>query len=281
LLIQKTTTYEELYMKNRLLVANGLVTALLTIGIEKAHAVFITVEDAGFTSSGLPNLTSETNFSTRNNNCGLGDVRVSLAPRVDRDIIFTTQSLVGRRVNPLGGCYAAVPGSFSGGTAELVFDGLHDYLGLFWGSIDPDNQITFLNNGLVVATVFGREVLRLLPSGSGFVNIFLNPDPFMTNIFFTSARFSTPGFAFEFDNLATARLREPLVAGGNPPYPYPHPGPPIDRPPGVLPLAAIPGLNATAVPTPASLGLFAACLMGLGLTLQGRHKTNKGAPTRT
>ena len=100
------------------------------------------------------------------------------------------------------------------------------YLGIYYGSIDPYNNLKFYSgNSLITGTGFlsdgiltGQEILQLSPGtppgswtapGSNvYVNLFFDAnDPF-----FTSFRFSTTGIAFEADNMVAGFTTVPEPA---------------------------------------------------------------------
>ena len=82
-----------------------------------------------------------------------------------------------------------------------------NYFGLYYGSIDTYNDLTFYNaNGGVIATVTGTSLIQQFKGTSGnqqadssniYVNLYFDPAEQ-----FTSFAFSTSGIAFEMDNLA-------------------------------------------------------------------------------
>jgi hypothetical protein len=86
-----------------------------------------------------------------------------------------------------------------GGTETITFLTAQNTFGLFWGSVDPTNTLTF-NNGLVVT---GSTIALLFPTGNqadfgsnGYIQ-FTGLDPF------TSVTFSSPvQNAFEVDNIS-------------------------------------------------------------------------------
>jgi len=81
-----------------------------------------------------------------------------------------------------------------------------NYFGLYYGSIDTFNDLTFYNaTGGVIATITGTSLINQFKGTSGnqqadssniYVNLFFDPSEQ-----FTSFSFSTSGIAFEMDNL--------------------------------------------------------------------------------
>lgn len=116
------------------------------------------------------------------------------------------------------GCYAYGP-TASGSLPDVVtvnYAGLLstlgpnaslNYLGLYYGSIDSYNDLTFYNaTGGVITTVTGASLIAMFNGTSGnqtadssniYVNLFFSPAEQ-----FSSFSFSTTGRAFEMDNLA-------------------------------------------------------------------------------
>jgi hypothetical protein len=101
------------------------------------------------------------------------------------------------------------------GSVTLTFTKPQTYLGLLWGSVDLYNHLSFYGaDNQLVATVGGAEVSNAAngdqgASGSYYVNI-SGLDPF------TTAVFSSDGYAFEFDNVSydvdpPAAVPEPLT----------------------------------------------------------------------
>lgn len=85
----------------------------------------------------------------------------------------------------------------------------YNYLGLWWGSIDTYNSITFRYDGVDLGTVSGADVPGSLVSGSWtdprdnqYVNIF-------TDFYFDDIVLDSSSYAFELDNLAVANVPEP------------------------------------------------------------------------
>lgn len=111
--------------------------------------------------------------------------------------------------------YVSVPdpdAASSGSYLATNLGGTYNYLGLFWGSVDTYNSLNFFNNGVLVATFTGTDVIspntangnQSAPSTNLYVNFFDLPD-------FDSFSMSSTNFAFEADNIAvgTAPVPEP------------------------------------------------------------------------
>ena len=84
----------------------------------------------------------------------------------------------------------------------------YNYFGLYWGSIDEYNELRFFRDGLLIATVTGRDVLRLMAARgaarpgllSSYVNIHFGVKTY------TRVEFRTSLPAFESDNHAFANV---------------------------------------------------------------------------
>ncbi len=109
--------------------------------------------------------------------------------------------------------YLAVPNPKSNGTATLALGTTSNYFGLYWGSIDSYNTITFLLNGVLVDSFGGSDVAAYIP-GSADGNQTSDDSNRYINFFFGSelfdeVRLSSTQFAFESDNHAYAKVPEP------------------------------------------------------------------------
>ncbi len=107
--------------------------------------------------------------------------------------------------------YISVPDANSNGNDAVlaVLGGKYNYFGLWWGSIDSYNTLTFYNGGTKVATVTGNDLTnpangnQWAPDTNKYVN--LNFGPTMFDAF----ALSSTNFAFEVDNIAIANLPVP------------------------------------------------------------------------
>jgi len=105
------------------------------------------------------------------------------------------------------------------GRAILTFGSDQTYLGLLWGSIDTYNTLEFYNNGQMVDSLTGTQVISKTTypvpfpagnqqiNGTAYVNIY-------TGFAFDEVRAaSTSSYAFEFDNIAVVPEPTTVVAG--------------------------------------------------------------------
>lgn len=129
------------------------------------------------------------------------------------------------------------PSSFTG-TATFTPGGSYSYFGLYWGSIDTYNKISFFNGATDVGDFTGAAFPpatgdNSAPNTNEYVNFFFSP-----GTSYTSVQLSTSQANFEFDN----------IAYGNAP-----------------------------VPEPASLALLGAGILGVGMMSRRRGPVGAAA----
>lgn len=120
------------------------------------------------------------------------------------------------------------------GTATLSLNGTYDYFGLYWGSIDSYNYLSFYLDDTLVKTFGGSDLPPLVADGNQVEwssNRYLN-FLFTDGDVFNRIVLRSDGFAFESDNHA---------------------------------------VRAVSVPEPGTLALLAAGLFGIGLSRR-RHR---------
>ena len=112
--------------------------------------------------------------------------------------------------------YVTVPGPLdadgNGYVTVTSLGSTYNYFGLWWGSMDTYNTLTFYSGGASVLSVTGADVITMgassgdqLATGSNHYVNFLN----LPN--FDSFRMSSSGFAFEADNIAVGTVPEPTT----------------------------------------------------------------------
>lgn len=86
------------------------------------------------------------------------------------------------------------------GTTTITFDGDYTYLGLLWGSVDGYNDVKFYNDGVLIGTVNGSEILNPADGNQGlggtfYVNFGLYGG-------FDEVVLVSTNYSFEIDDLA-------------------------------------------------------------------------------
>jgi len=115
--------------------------------------------------------------------------------------------------------YLTVPKSLSIGdtyTASFKLDATYNYLGLWWGSADTYNKITFFKDNAQVYNYTGTQLLELTGAGVGSSG---DQDGALTNVYmnfagigpFDSFSLTSTNMAFEVDNVAVANVPEPAT----------------------------------------------------------------------
>lgn len=122
------------------------------------------------------------------------------------DHIFVSGSASGLYAAPAGDTtnYVSVPKPYLGtGSTAVALGGTFNYFGLFWGSVDTYNTLTFLKDGNAVESWTGSQAInpsvangnQTAPATNLYVNFLDLPD-------FDSFRMSSTQYAFEADNIA-------------------------------------------------------------------------------
>ena len=109
--------------------------------------------------------------------------------------------------------YVSVPNPLANGSVTVnLGGGLYNYFGLWWGSVDSYNTISFLNDGTVVKSFTGTEVIS--PSAANgnqtasSTNLYVN---FLDLPLFDSFKMTSTQYAFEADNIAIGAVPEPTT----------------------------------------------------------------------
>lgn len=102
--------------------------------------------------------------------------------------------------------YMSVPINLYGHPTETIVANIHGfstYLGLWWGSVDTYNTLSFFNGTTKVAEFTGAEVK--MPA-NGTISTYVN---FLDLPAFDSFAMTSTHYAFEADNIAVSAVPEP------------------------------------------------------------------------
>ena len=109
--------------------------------------------------------------------------------------------------------YLAVPNPDEKGQVNVKLGQSYDYFGIWWGSVDSYNSISFYNGGTLVDSITGSQAInpstangnQTAPSTTLYVNLLgLNS--------FDSFTLSSDGYAFESDNIALGNSTAPMIS---------------------------------------------------------------------
>jgi hypothetical protein len=185
-------------------IAGGLIGICASI----AHAVpVVSLSASGVTTTAVAGATT-INFN--NGLCGYS--------ACSGNYQIVSGSVSGQYAQPAGTNtpYLSVPNPVSNGTATFSLGTQANYFGLFWGSIDTYNSISFLLGGNVVATYSGAQFPPANGNQTDYEsNKYINFE-FVNGEMFDAVRFTSTNFAFESDNHAYR-----AVSGGSVPAPGP------------------------------------------------------------
>jgi hypothetical protein len=182
-------------MKNLM---RSLLLPLLFIAGSASAVPIVSLSAAGQTT------TSVANTTTIDFNSGCGYASCS------GDFILATGSQSGLYAQPFGTNtqYLSVPNpSTSSLNADFSLGAAANYFGLFWGSIDSYNFISFYLNNTLVASYSGSSLVGQFANGNQLSyssNRYINFD--FGNSSFDSVKLTSHGFAFESDNHAFRKL---------------------------------------------------------------------------
>ncbi len=186
-----------------------LLTALsIALMGSAAHATVIyTLEDANVHATQFAGATT-VNFN--DGTCGA----YASCWGVNASIVSGSEPGVYAAPYGIGDSYVTVG---QGGSATFNLSSSYDYFGLYWGSADTYNHLSFFLNGAPVGSFSGNELAPLMASGdqtsyssNRFVNFLFSGGDRFDRVTLTS-----DGYAFETDNHAfgnTTSVPEPSTA---------------------------------------------------------------------
>jgi hypothetical protein len=136
----------------------------------------------------------------------IGSYTDSLDSNLQDYTIYNTPSGTGQSASPFGinDSFLSVPNPVANGTAEFGLGADYDYFGLFWGSVDTYNTLSFWNDGAEIASFSGSDISPLIANGdqgswnsNRYVNFF-----FTDGDMYDTIRLNSTSYAFETDNHA-------------------------------------------------------------------------------
>ncbi len=109
--------------------------------------------------------------------------------------------------------YLSVPNPTKSGSITAILNSTYDYFGLWWGSVDIYNSISFYNNGMLTESFTGSDIKngntaygnQIAPATNLYVN-------FLDLQEFDSFTLTSTNFAFEVDNIAVGNAPVPEPA---------------------------------------------------------------------
>jgi hypothetical protein len=130
--------------------------------------------------------------------------------------IYNTPSGTGQSASPYGitDSFLSVPNPNRSGAAEFGLGADYNYFGLFWGSVDSYNTLSFYDDGSLVGSFGGDDISPPLTADGGqgdwdsnrYVNFF-----FTDGDMYDTIRLTSTNYAFETDNHAFAVIPEPSI----------------------------------------------------------------------
>lgn len=172
----------------------GAVMAAWGLAVSAAAAPIVSLSAAGQLNTTVSGAT----IVDFNSGCGYASC--------SGDYKIVSGSASGLYAQPLGinSPYLTVPNpSVTTYTAEFGLGTTANYFGLFWGSIDDYNTISFYRDNVQVANFSGSDIVGKFANGNQLSyssNRYINFD--FGNDMYDTVRLSSSGFAFESDNHA-------------------------------------------------------------------------------
>jgi hypothetical protein len=176
-------------------------TAALVTSLN-AHAVNITVGGCNGGDSGLT--TCETGATVVNFNSGAMPTNFSNVGGSGGQVV--SGSAAGLYAAPVNDstAFLSLPSSTSSGMVEAALGSSQNYFGIYWGSIDAFNTLTFLDRGVQIGSFTGDAVIadvqlegnQAAVGSNEYVNFYFGSQVYDTVLL------SSTNYAFESDNFA-------------------------------------------------------------------------------
>ena len=194
----------------------GLITGVtLTVAASVSQATVIATQSAEGVlfseQAGVTTVDFETGCTGYTSCTGDFEIRHNLDGSVQ-------QSAAPYAATPIGGHCLTVPNPVSNGTASFKLANSYDYFGMFWGSIDSYNTLSFLLDGVEVESFGGDDLTPLLANGNQaawtsnrFINFSFSDGDKYDEVVLTST-----SFAFETDNHAFGMLTTTVTSVSEP-----------------------------------------------------------------
>lgn len=190
--------------------ATIILTALFLVGFLASGASAITISYGGTSVPGDRPTSSNPNAIVEDFNDGSFD-DIPLDSITGNYAILdgsgTSQSAPpGGTVNSLY-LTTPAPGGSSTGFVDVELTTAANYFGMYWGSMDSYNTLTFWNQGIKVGSFTGNQVTS--PANGNQTSPITNQYVNFSDFTFDQFRLESDGFAFEVDNIAVAPVPEP------------------------------------------------------------------------
>lgn len=174
----------------------------LTFGFTvNLHAAIITLSAPGVTTTSVAGATV----------VDFNDGTIGAYTNASGDYAIVSGSVGGLYAEPFGTVppYLTVPLESSSGSATFDLGFSSNYFGLYWGSIDAYNSISFYLGGALVSSFTGNDIVVPADGNqtSTDTNRYVNFD--FGAMTFDQVKFASNGYAFESDNHAFVRVAAP------------------------------------------------------------------------
>lgn len=197
-------------------VITAAVSCLIALCAQPSKADIIVTSAPGLFSAGAVNLNGDITFDSISTSCCYPGTSIATGavPASINGIGFSGTAFIARNAPGTAAGISATPAGddtnymsiLGGGSETLSMPGVYHQFGLYWGSIDAYNQITFLLGDVEVASYSGNTLNAQPPVGSNgdqsssFTNAYIS----FSGLSFDKVVLSSTGNSFEFDNISAA-----------------------------------------------------------------------------